>query len=110
MTDNEKGFLLFYDWHDILTEMSARNFKLVLTAMVEYQHCGKQPPEFPENIRPVATLMFAQLKRRMKNAENGRRGGQATAKSIREKDERENIALSDDEGDLSPLLHAYIQD
>ncbi len=77
MSNKEKDFLLFYDWYKQLMNMSAKNCKTMLRAMVEYQTEGKEPPEFPNNIKGIAELMFSQLSRRIVNAENGTLGSVA---------------------------------
>ncbi len=74
------GFLLFYDWFDLFQDLSPKHFKLLLCAMIDYQREGIEPPEFPDKIKKIAKLIFAQLDRRLKNAENGRRGGVAKAR------------------------------
>ncbi len=94
MKQKQQGFLLFYDWCELMEELSPKHFKMLLTAMFDYQIKGEEPPEFPDKIKGTAKLIFAQLRRRAANAENGRRGGEARA-------EKERKA-----GSPSPLLEA----
>ncbi len=74
MKDKHKDFLLFYDWFVILDRMSHKNMHMVLRAMVNYQAEGIEPPDFPDKIRDVTDLIFAQLRRRMESSEFGKRG------------------------------------
>lgn len=88
MADKRKDFLLFNAWYKALMRMSPSNCKLVLHAMVEYQINGVQPPEFPDNIKDVCYLMFADLSRRIECRKNGKRGGDAAVRLRRERDDK----------------------
>ncbi len=80
MKTKYQGFLLFYDWCELMLEMSPKHCKMLLSAMFNYQVKGEEPPPFPDKIKGSAKLIFAQLRRRAINAENGRKGGEAAAK------------------------------
>ncbi len=77
------GFLLFYDWFDLFYDLSPKHYKMLMNAMVFYQRHGTPPPEFPDKIKKIANLIFAQLDRRIANSENGRLGGEAKARAQR---------------------------
>ncbi len=95
MEQKNKDFLLFYDWYKIIKNMSHKHAHMLIIAMVEYQANGVEPPEFPEKIRDVATLMFDQLRRRMENQVNGRKGGEVRARALAGRDVKE-LSFADD--------------
>ncbi len=110
MEQKNKDFLLFYDWFKIMRNMSHKHAHMLLNAMVEYQAEGIEPPEFPDKIKDVATLMFDQLRRRMENQINGKKGGEARARAARSADADGTDASSAPKAPGEAEPYAYRQD
>lgn len=63
----EKGFLLFYDWLEPLSLLSAADFRTVLLGAIAYQTTGVEPEL--RGLRPkgemVRMFLFSQIRRRL---------------------------------------------
>ncbi len=110
MEQKNKDFLLFYDWYLIIKEMSPKNAKMLLVAMVELQANDIEPPEFPNKIKDVASLMFRQIRRRKKSQISGKKGGEARAKAYYARKNNDETASSPLDIDLDDFLQGYRQD
>ena len=75
--NNEKGFLLFYDWLPALECLSNKDFRIFLTALINYQREGTPMPDFPNKLKTIASLIVPQIERRMYMAEIGKKGAVA---------------------------------
>ena len=75
--NNEKGFLLFYDWLPALETLSAKDFKTLLLALIRYQRDGTPTPEFSNKVKTISAFILPQIDRRSALLSQGKIGTQA---------------------------------
>lgn len=75
--NNEKGFLLFYDWLPALETLSAKDFKTFLLALIRYQRDGTPVPEISCKVKTIASFILPQIDRRKSMSELGKMGARA---------------------------------
>ncbi len=110
MNKKFNGFLLFYDWYELMIDLSPKHFKMLLTAMVDYQLYGREPPEFPDKIKGIGNSIFSRLRQRMVNAENGKKGGEVRAERASRKPKQPHSLPASLEATLEAPPEAYRQD
>lgn len=71
------GFLIFYDWLPALENLSYKDFKTFLMALMYYQKDGTPLPEFPKPIKTIATFIVPQIDRRIFCSDIGKLGAKA---------------------------------
>ena len=74
MSTTDKGVLIFNEWFEASRELSSIEFKKLFMAMYNYQAYGTEPPQFKSKTKPVASIVFPCLKRRMDGARFARFG------------------------------------
>ena len=75
MSRLDKGLLFFYDWEECFEELPDKDFKELILAMLRYKKYGTPPTEFKGITKIAASLIFPQLDRQIKAAEDGKKGG-----------------------------------
>ena len=69
MKNNERGFCIFYDWLDVFEVLSAEDVGEIVLAIGRYYTDGINPVEgLSDMAKPVAAMMYAQIKRAEKRA------------------------------------------
>ena len=71
------GFLIFYDWLPALENLSYKDFKTFLMALMYYQKDGTPLPEFSKPIKTIATFIVPQIDRRIFCSDIGKLGAKA---------------------------------
>jgi hypothetical protein len=99
--NNEKGLLLFYDWLPALECLSNKDFRIFLTALINYQREGTPMPDFSNKLKTIASLIVPQIERRMYMAEIGKKGAVARYGKGGEPPKKEDFANGT--ADLSPI-------
>ena len=79
--NNEKGFLLFYDWLPALETLSAKDFKTLLLALIRYQRDGTPTPEFSNKVKTISVFILPQIDRRRAMSRLGKMGARARYKT-----------------------------
>lgn len=76
------GTTIYYDWVQPLSLIPANDFKPLVLALIAYERGeidDDQIPKFKSEVaKHSAMFMFPQMSRARANAENGRKGGEAT--------------------------------
>ena len=73
MSNTDKGVLMFNEWLDAMNELTPKDYKQMMTAIYRYQMKGEQPPEFKGKARIIATMVFPYVKRRIAQANGGKK-------------------------------------
>lgn len=79
MSKKDVGILIYHEWFDAMEQLSAKEFKALMTAIYHYQKDGTEPPEFKAGTRMIASIIFPCITRRKKLSEYGKKGGEARA-------------------------------
>ena len=82
MSKTEMGVLIFNEWFEGMRGLDAKDYKRLMDAIYQYQAFGKEPPRFGGEAKMVAAMIFPCIKRRMAQAEAGRRTMSARKKSL----------------------------
>ena len=62
--------------------LDAKDYKRLMEAIYQYQAFGKEPPRFGGEAKMLAAMIFPCIKRRMAQAEAGRRTMNARKRSL----------------------------
>lgn len=108
MSKTEVGVLILNEWFEAMGELKVTEFKKLVTAIYRYQILGEEPPEFQGKTRCIATMIFAQLKRRIALSGYGKAG--AAKRLSNSKNDDESKQQADSEADDShPSSHPSSQ-
>ena len=66
-----KGVLIYNEWFEAMQDLSASDFKRILWAVYRYQIYGEKPMEFKGKAKPVATMIFPCIDRRLEYSAYG---------------------------------------
>lgn len=82
MSNAIKGFCLFYDWVDVLSDLDPADAMEVIRAISAYKQTGADPVEaVPKSARPVMRMMFQQIQRGEQVSAVRSNAGKASAES-----------------------------
>ena len=73
-----EGLIVFYDWRTVFKQLSGKEARKLLLAMMDYKQYGIEPPEFTERTQAYADIIFSALERSMLCAEKGKKGAMVT--------------------------------
>lgn len=74
MSETDKGVLIYNEWFEAMENLSAKDYKSLLSAVYRYQILNVPPPEFKGKAQILASVIFPYIERRKKQAERGKRG------------------------------------
>lgn len=74
MSNTDKGVLIYNEWFDAMEIVSPKDYKMLMTAIYNYQIFGTPPPEFKGAAKVIASMIFPCLDRRLKQSAGGKRG------------------------------------
>lgn len=74
MSNTDKGVLIYNEWFDAMDIVSPKDYKMLMTAIYNYQIFGNPPPEFKGSAKVIASMIFPCLDRRLKQSAGGKRG------------------------------------
>lgn len=82
MSNTDKGVLIYNEWFDAMDIVSPKDYKMLMTAIYNYQIFGTPPPEFKGSAKVIASMIFPCLDRRLKQSAGGKRGMSARLSAI----------------------------
>ncbi len=62
----EKGFVILYEWLELLRELSGDEIKRLIFDLAEYEKNGIEPPEYTGSMKLVSHIIFSNIRERKK--------------------------------------------
>jgi hypothetical protein len=75
--------------------VSPKDYKMLMTAIYNYQIFGTPPPEFKGSAKVIAAMIFPCLDRRLKQSAGGKRGMNARLSSVASVEKSPDLSLDD---------------
>ena len=96
----DKGLLFFYDWEECFDSLNDKECKTLLLSMLRFKKYGTPPPEFTGVCKVIASLLFPQIERQIKDFENGKKGGRPKKETSSNNINKEENPYSHEQNEL----------